>query len=766
MKKFRLLVVIVFGCCLCTCAQDCVRLEKMEYDLQFEKLATRWDEAVPLGNAMLGVLVWQNGNNLRLSLDRADLWDMRPMENIDLPEWNYKWVYEQWKNNNYEAVQRAFDDPYNQNPAPSKIPGAALEFNIQSLGAIDSVKLSISDATCEVNWHNGTRLITFVHAKENVGWFQFEGLKNNIQPVVIPPKYNVESNGGVSDPVSGQDLRRLGYPKGKIVRSTNQITYTQEGWGGFKYHVNVIWKKEGDILKGCWSISSEFPEWEEQVNSASIVKKELKKGIDQAFESHHIWWNKFWAKSSIDLPDPILTKQWYLEQYKFGSVARKGAPPISLQAVWTADNGKLPPWKGDFHHDLNTQLSYWPAYSSNHLDLEEGFIDWLWKNKGTFKKYTKDYFGTDGLNVPGVTTLDGAPMGGWIQYSFGPTVSAWLAQSFYLHWRYTMDRDFLEEKAHPWIKDVAIYIDELSVKDEKGVRKLPISSSPELNDNSRSAWFGQTTNFDLALIRWTFEKAAEVAKELGKNEEAKKWIEILGQWPDYSVDEKTGFMFAPGLSYDHSHRHFSHLMAIHPLGIVDWSQGDEAQQLITKTVENLKKQGSDSWVGYSFSWLANLQARVFDGEGAAETLSIFANNFCLKNTFHANGEQFNKGYSNFKYRPFTLEGNFAFASAIQEMLIQSHTGVVKVFPAIPEDWDTVSFNQLRTEGAFLVSAQKKNANVAQIVVQSDKGGILKLDNPFKDQMFTSPNKDVIKGKIIVIEMKPRETVVLNGIKEL
>ena len=119
-----------------------------------------------------------------------------------------------------------------------------------------------------------------------------------------------------------------------------------------------------------------------------------------------------------------------MEQYKFGSAARVGAPPISLQAVWTADNGKLPPWKGDFHHDLNTQLSYWPAYSGNHLDEEIGFIDWLWNNRDTFKEYTKEYYETEGVNVPGVSTLTGQPMGGWIQYAFSPTVSAWLGIIF------------------------------------------------------------------------------------------------------------------------------------------------------------------------------------------------------------------------------------------------------------------------------------------------------------------------------------------------
>ncbi len=76
----------------------------------------------------------------------------------------------------------------------------------------------------------------------------------------------------------------------------------------------------------------------------------------------------------------------------------------------------------------------------------------------------------------------------------------------------------------------------LSVKDNNGLRKFPLSSSPEIFDNSRKAWFPEMTNFDLGLVRWTFEKAAELADELGKADEAKKWSNILSQWPVYDTD--------------------------------------------------------------------------------------------------------------------------------------------------------------------------------------------------------------------------------------
>jgi alpha-L-fucosidase 2 len=202
-------------------------------------------------------------------------------------------------------------------------------------------------------------------------------------------------------------------------------------------------------------------------------------------------------------------------------------------------------------------------------------------------------------------------------------------------------------------------------------------------------------------------------------------------------------------------------MAFHPYGLIDYSKGAADQKIIDNTIDNLLNKGSDWWTGYSFSWLGNLQARKFDGEGAVKSLRIFAENFCLPNSFHVNGEQHNKGYSKFKYRPFTLEGNFAFAAAIQEMLIQSHSGVVQIFPAIPKSWGTLSFNQLRAEGAFLVSAKKENGVVVNVEIKSEKGGILKLKNPFEKQSFTCDTAYELKGNIIIISTNEGQEITLR-----
>lgn len=708
----------------CTGGKSNLPVTPSESDLQFPNLATTWDEGMPLGNATVGALIWQRDSALRLSLDRTDLWDLRPMDSISGPNNRFAWVCEQVKKKDYLPVQQKYDHPYEQQPAPSKIPGAALEFSLEQLGSPSDVRLYLNNALCEATWENGATMKTFVHATEPVGWFVFENLPAAIAPSLIAPKYSTGDT-KTGDSVAGQDLRRLGYQQGTINEETNQISYHQEGWNGFSYDVNVRWQQKGNTLCGVWSVTSSLG----TDKAVEKTQEAMARGIDSDYQVHMDFWKNYWVQSSITLPDPVLQKQYDNEMYKFGSASRENSYPISLQAVWTADNGKLPPWKGDYHHDLNTQLSYWPAYTGNHLTEGLGYLNTLWNQRDVYKKYTKEYFEKDGMNIPGVCTLQGVPMGGWIQYSMSQTVGAWLAQHFYLHWKYSADREFLKDRAYPFLKDVAVFLEQISVVDANGVRKLVMSSSPEIFDNSINAWFKDMTNYDLALMKFAFGAASELAAELNLSDEPSHWKELNDQLPDLDLDREGALTFAKGFPYEQSHRHFSHAMAIHPLGLVDWSQGEKSQHIIQATLKKLKEYTPDYWTGYSYSWFGNMKARAFDGEGAADELRTFAECFCLRNTFHVNGDQTKSGKSKFTYRPFTLEGNFAFASGIQEMLLQSHTGIVRVFPAIPATWSDVSFDNLRAMGAFLVSAEKKEGKIVKLRIYPEQGGKLRIAFP-------------------------------------
>ena len=716
------------------------------HNLEFGNLPARWDEGLPLGNGWLGCLVWQRDGKIRFALDRADLWDLRPMHGLDRPEFRYHWVAQQVANDAYGLVQTYFDEPYEREAGPTKLPGAALEFVFKNGDTASQSGLDLHTGLATVRFSNGLRLRSFVHATRNEGWFRIDfagdrpsessGAFPSIE--LLPPQYGGDSMPAASGSVSGDTPARLGYRQGKVATKgpghgsgcgncPQTLVYTQPCWPGQSYQVAVSWVFQSGGIEGVWSISRHLTRQANRKTAENSTIRALKRGFESSFRASARWWASYWAKSSIQIPDTLMERQYYRELYKFGCVARANAPMISLQAVWTADNGRLPPWKGDFHHDLNTQMSYWPAYTSNHLDLAQGYLNHLERNVAAHRRFTRRYFGTAGLNVPGVETLEGEPMGGWIQYACSPTTSAWLARHFYQQWSYSQDRRFLKKHAWPWLRDVAVHLEQLSYVDSAGIRVLPLSSSPEINDNSISAWFPNTwTNYDLALAHFVFGAAASGARHLKKNAAARHWEDVRAQLPPFSTDSGGALMFAPTLPYQGSHRHFSHLMAIYPLGLLRPARSSLEQQMIRNSLHLLDSVGTSGWTGYSFAWLANLRAQAHDGAGARDALRIFAEAFVSVNSFHLNGDQSDRQYSSLRYRPFTLEGNFAFASGVLEMLLQSGDGVVEVFPAIPEAWKNIAFQGLRAEGAFLIDAEKRDGVLVSVRVRAEKGGLLKL----------------------------------------
>jgi alpha-L-fucosidase 2 len=718
-----------------------------KYNLGFDKLANKWDEAMPLGNGMLGALVWGKNEKLRLSLDRADLWDERQAM-PDLNIYNFKWVQNQVKKQDYRIVQQKLDNPYHET-YPTKLPAGAIEFNITNLGKVISNVLDIKTALNTVKFQNGVVFNCYIHATKTQGFFGFENLKDvDVFPELIVHNY-VGNEKTISDNShAGQGLQKLGYSKGEVSKTESTIRYRQPMTDGHFYEILIRWKKMQNKILGSWTVSKDA------VATIPNISATAKEPTD--WDGHVKWWVDFWSKSSISIPDELVQKQYYLEQYKLGSVARKGAPAITLQAVWTADNGSLPPWKGDFHNDLNTQLSYWPTYTSNHLAEGKTFTDWLWKVKGESEKYTKAYFGVDGLNIPGVVTLSGFPMGGWIQYSQSPTVSAWCSQHFYWQWKYSMDKQFLNQQAYPYITQSATFLENITfLKD--GIRMLPLSSSPEYNDNAITAWFKKWSNFDLGLAKFLFKAAKEVSIAKGDQKGAVHWQTISNQLPDFEINE-TGFTIAPGQNLNSSHRHMSQYMAIYPLALLDYNKSEDKIR-IDNSYRQLEAKGTRAWCGYSFSWMASLYARAYQSDKALKQLQVFASNFCSPNSFHLNGDQKGGQYSGFTYRPFTLEGNFAFAQGVNELLLQSRDGYIEVFPALPSTWKECSFRSLRAEGAFLISALYKNGQTVDIEVFAEKGGELCLKLPKGD--FTLAGKQIKTEIVKVTTLAGQKLVFVN-----
>lgn len=725
------------------------RLPDAAHNLRFETPVTVWDEALPLGNGLLGALVWGDGTPLKISLDRTDLWDLRPVPQFRSEDYSYSTLREWVREGRIDDIHRLYDDPYG-NAGPTKIPAGRIELTIDGLPPFNQTWLDLVNATAAVEWAGGARAMVMVHATRDVGVIEIVGTEN---PTVelIPPAFG----GEVNDPagpgkISAGDLASLGYEPPEVSRGDDFVAYSQQGWKDFSFSVAVVWQRIGESWIAAWSIATRKESPKPLDLALQRARSALRQDFNKVAWDHLDWWRRYWSEAWIELPNPILERQWTLETYKFGAAARRDTPPITLQGPWTADDGRIPPWKGDYHHDLNTELSYWPAYSGNHIDGAEGFVNWLFRTQRASRNWSESFFGLPGLDVPMCSDLRGRQIGGWVQYTHSATTGAWLAHHFWLHWRYTMDRKFLANQAWPYLRDVAIFLEAVTEKQENGVRTLPLSSSPEINDDRLDAWFPSITNYDLALCRWLFGATAELAEELGDTKQAEHWRSVLAELPELAKNPETGrLLVAEGYPLTVSHRHFSHLLAIHPLGLIRRENGEEDRRTIRAALEEMKELGTDWWCGYSFAWQASIAARAGDGELAERALEIFSTAFCLRNGFHCNGDQSGLGFSKFRYRPFTLEGNFAAAAAVQEMLLQSYSGVIRVFPAIPESWKNAAFHTLRAEGALLVSATRKDGEVTRVEIfpafQGDAPRRVRLEDPFAGAEFVV---ELVPDKVI------------------
>ncbi len=735
-------------------------------NLVFKIIPTRWDEGIPLGNGIIGALIWQSGSKLRVSLDRADVWDLRPMPAIE--KYTHAKTVAAVRRGDLDDIHPIGDVPYDTSAGPTKLPVAALEWDISKLGEVRQIELDVASAKCLIMWRSGATMEIWVHATEPIGWFESSGFEND--PTLVKPAYTIAANTTAANQVvDGASLTRLGYSAGSMTQDDDCDIYTQPTWGGASYQVCVGRAMWPGHRAGLWSVSAQYPDQPK----AETAEKKVKRLQKKAFENYHLmlkshlkWWENYWAASRVGIPDPIIEKQYYLDMYKFGCVARKGSPPISLQAIWTADNGNLPPWKGDFHHDLNTELSYWPAYVGNHLTEAEGFTDWLWNNKGTFEQYAHDVFGTTGLNVPGVSTLRGAPMGGWHQYSLSPTVAAWLSQQFYWQWTFSGDTTFLRERTIPWMEAVANHLEGL-LKERNGFLELEISSSPEFHDNSLAAWYVDSmTNYDRGLCSFVFSRLTRMYSIIGENEKANKYFKLIAKIDSYDTGFTDAYTIAPRAPYAFSHRHFSHLLPIFPLELID-IRARGTTIFVDNSIAQLEKYGASDWTGYSHAWLANLYARQHRGDDVAKQLRDFVQCYCSSNSFHLNGNQCldRTDLSQMHYRPFTLEGNFAAAAAVQAMLLQSYNGLTEVFPAVPKSWMNVEFETLRAEGGFLISAKRQGGITDQIIINSTQAGTLRLVKPFFTMFVEDASEGVVvnaEGDIWTIKMPKQGRVILRN----
>ncbi|WP_018758333.1 glycosyl hydrolase family 95 catalytic domain-containing protein [Paenibacillus terrigena] len=708
-----------------------------KYDLLFEQPIARWDEALPLGNGLTGCLLWGNGAPLRFSLDRGDLWDLRLAPEVHEVGFTYAEMIDCVKRGDQEGLLNRFDRIYEKYPYPTKLPAGRLELNFRQPADQIISNLVLQEACANIEMTFGDRTVTvssYLHAVNGLGYIRIVGDPEAAGRLdIVPPDYVGAQQDDNANLVFHSSLTRLGYPAASQHAEGHVRWFHQHTAHELEYAIVVA---EGHSAAGeriaVYTVATNHDgmDWLEMAKRKTASA--LETGYDAAFVEHVEWWARYWAQSSITLPDEEAEKMWVLNNYLFGSCSRKGAPPMPLQGVWTADEGKLPPWKGDYHHDLNTQLSYWHYLKANHLEEGESFIDFLWNLRPEARRFAERFYDAPGINLPSVMTLTGGAMGGWPMYSLSITNQIWLCQAFDHYWLSTGNQEFLRDKAYVYFRETAECVQRWLVPGEDGKLRLPLSSSPEFHDNRLEAWLDPMSNYDLSLLIYLFRRLRDMAGQLDYADDAEQWADVLENLPELASNKDGVLMINLKESLTESHRHFSHMMSIFPLKLLNRNASTRDRDIVDKTISHLEVLGKGQWVGYSFAWAAAMYAWQGNGEAALYHLQQMWRYTCSPNGFHLNGDYKHAGVCMFHYRPFTLEGNFAAVSALQDMLLQVDEGTIRVFPAIPAAWAdrTAEFRDFRGEMGVLLSARLSGGKLDYIKLRAERGGSFRVQNDF------------------------------------
>lgn len=687
-----------------------------EYKLKFSHTIAAWDEAIPLGNGDLGCLIWGKANELRFSLDKSGIWDCsNPPEEQD--GFTYANLIDLVSRRKQRKINKIFDECY-ANTTPTKLPTGRL---VLDLGTNNEVMSELDILTAEAKVIVDSIVVkAFVHATEDYGLIEINSDKISLS--LEAPKYGIKGKKtrkrfakGISQSLSNLRYDLVEYHSVKVgdIEYNYFIQPTNDGAYGIFTASKAM---SGNTLIAYTVVSANDSKG--LFNTAQqILNKALAIEYTESIKNHLRWWSDYHSSSEISIEDKTLEHRWYLNNYLLGSCSRKGKLPMPLQGVWTADNGDLPPWKGDYHHDLNTQMSYTSYLKANHLEEGESFIDYLLDMSDVGERFAKKYYGVNGLCLPSVMDVQGHALGGWAQYALSPTNQLWLCLIMARHYHHTFNKGYFN-KIYPYFNKVGEMILGL-LKEVDGYYRLPLSSSPEINDNRLSSWLKPNSNYDLALIRAFVAELATLSEIAGDESKKVFWLNYLDKLETLAIDDRHVLKISLDKTLDVSHRHLSHCMAIYPLRTMRYEGDNKA--IIDSTIADIEALGKKYWVGYTYGWLANLHVVQRNGDKAYKLIRDFFDYFCTANGFHVNGDFTDKTDCGMKYRYFTLEGNFLATDAINNMLLYSESDGTILFPAIPEKWRNISFKNLRGYGGILISAKLTDGKVSylKIVAEND-----------------------------------------------
>jgi alpha-L-fucosidase 2 len=436
-------------------------------------------------------------------------------------------------------------------------------------------------------------------------------------------------------------------------------------------------------------------------------------------------------------PDPSLLALYFqYGRYLLISSSRPGSQPANLQGIWNYQ--VQPPWSCNWTSNINLQMNYWPAESCNLGDLTEPLIALITDLSKTGARAAEETYGLPGWvthhNIDLWRAANPVGMGGgnptWANWGMsGP----WLCAHLYDHYRFTGDKKFLRTQAYPLMKGSAEFCLAWLIEDGNGHLTTCPSESTENNfmaPDGKPAMTSAGCTMDMALMRELFTNCINSAKVLGTDQEfAAKLQAARARLLPYQIG-KHGQLQEWSVDFDEStpgQRHMSHLYPLYPGGEITPRGTPELAKAARVSLERRLAAGG-AYTGWSRAWAIAFWVRLADGDKAWESLSLLMQHSTNLNLFdtHPAG----------KTSIFQIDGNFGATAAIAEMLMQSHTDVIELLPALPTAWTEGEVKGLRARGAVEVDLRWQNGKAAAATLRPDFAGEYRLRLPTGQKIRT------------------------------
>lgn len=448
------------------------------------------------------------------------------------------------------------------------------------------------------------------------------------------------------------------------------------------------------------------------------VDRTLASGPDRLVDRHRRWWHAYYRRSFLSVPDKRLQSFYVLQLYKLAATTRAGGPTISEWGPWFPEVGNN--WTAVWWN-LNVQIGMAPVHGSNHPELDSvtstfrRFEDNLPASVPAAYRDGESYalgHPSDWQLRAGDTYDVGAPGSDHVSDNFGNLI--WALHNIWQSYRHSMDLSVLRDVVHPVLAKAVNFYAHFLHEGPDGRLHLLETRSPEYAD-------AEDCTYDLSLVRWGV-RTLIASTELLRNDDPRlaRWQDIERRLTPYAEDPAAGVMIGKDVPLADSHRHHSHLLWLYPLRERNWDRAAD-REVMRRSMDHWVSM-RELWHGYSYATASSMYSVMSEPEKALDFLTFFTGLKVVADCQMTVNTMYREG------RNLALESPLSAAQSMLDMVVQGHEGVVKVFPSVSERWADASFASLRTQGAFLVDADRSDGATRWVRVHSEAGAPLTLDH--------------------------------------